>query len=271
MGTGFNIIDAMVCGFKRPLFPPPYISCVLAGSPGSATIPPIPTAKLSAEKSTVTAYISDKHEMNNSNSNNSPQSSDDQLPTINEYQITEDNPTDATPYIIDVEPTGDFLQELEALGDRYVQLAAPVTSPRGLDPNLPIFPVPHIALPDYTETGSSSEASGQDDSEVELCILCSRRPQTVLFGSCSHSLCASCVKGIWWGRIRAPTHWPTSFPCPYCRKDVELLGRLTEGDLGGQKAESIVWKPVKEWMIAKSRKAAQRMNKPRGGTGGVFH
>lgn len=104
--------------------------------------------------------------------------------------------------------------------------------------------------------------------EVLQCTLCENRTE-VRFQECSHSTCTDCLLGIWRGRRENRKHFPTSFPCPFCRAEIRKIGILSESSqprtLGfGDEIEYgdavfTVWKwqPIRRWIAQRDEDIAQ--------------
>ncbi|KAI5839731.1 hypothetical protein DFP73DRAFT_598384 [Morchella snyderi] len=72
--------------------------------------------------------------------------------------------------------------------------------------------------PDYVVDLSDSDCSEGGDQDTK-CLLCTRR-QRIDFVGCTHGMCTSCIKSVYWSRCVHVDHWPEGFPCPWCRRDV---------------------------------------------------
>lgn len=127
--------------------------------------------------------------------------------------------------------------------------------------------------PEYHSDNPGDEAynSPSDDDDTDIpqdhdCKLCFRREITVQFRGCSHAVCSSCVKGLWWGRTVGVT-FPRSFPCPFCRAEIREVGVLTrepevlgfgeEVEAGGVGAFVVWrWEGLRRWMAVRSERVA---------------
>lgn len=114
------------------------------------------------------------------------------------------------------------------------------------------FEVPEES--EYAESGSSSDDTDTDPSDEEICSICSRRYVDHQFvDCCNQGLCGSCFKNMWWRRVKAPTHWPTYFPCPFCRHEIDYVKTGAVGAVGKKRYS------LREWMLKTSKRAAWRL------------
>lgn len=107
---------------------------------------------------------------------------------------------------------------------------------------------------DDGETGSASDETDTDIPKGKRCELCNRRKVSVGVKGCPHQFCSSCAKGWWWGRIQEEDHWPSWFPCPFCRYEVTEVCILQRDNLDQEGS----FLPLKEWIKQVSSKAALR-------------
>ncbi|KAH8152263.1 uncharacterized protein LAJ45_03689 [Morchella importuna] len=85
--------------------------------------------------------------------------------------------------------------------------------------------------PQYIDL-SDSDASDAGDHSIR-CLLCTRRQLRVNFVGCTHGMCKSCVKKLYWSRCADFDHWPEGIRCPWCRHEV------TELDVGGGEIDRV--------------------------------
>lgn len=128
--------------------------------------------------------------------------------------------------------------------------------------------IPYFEVFEPPQSEASSDNEDENIPDGMQCPICERRQKAVQFPACSHATCKNCLMGIYHSRRNSELHYPLWIPCPLCRAETWVVGRLSLQDdfygtavqfeiHGGQQFTIWNWVPLRRWVAKRSRTVAE--------------